>query len=78
MRLKEGYIILIIRPFSKEIEGSIKERIHDSKQPGEIPLLEEGEDDEKKTDWSVESHSEDKRLYLITNISDGIDSLSYI
>ena len=41
-------------------------------------LVEEGDDDEQKVDWSIVDHFEDERLYLVANVGNGIDFLSYI
>ena len=72
MSFKECNVVLIVRPLAEVIEGSIEETVHNGKQPREVPLVEETADNQEQTYWHIESHFEDKGLYFVAHLCNGV------
>lgn len=60
MGFEESHVVLVVRPFAEEVEGSIEEAVHDGKHPGEVSLVEKATNNQEQTDWHIEGHFEDE------------------
>lgn len=78
MSFKKCNIVFIIRPFSKIVEGSVKEAIHNCEHPRKVFLIEETANNQEKTNGHVKSHFEYKWLYSVAGFSYCIKFFLYI